>query len=160
MSEIKADVETHARQARQSQQLRRILRSHSRALQDHLADLLGPGTRYGELTPEVLSERCHLFVEALVQATGSDPESFGEYLGEVARRRLDEGFGLDELQKAVRILEVEAWRVVVADSAPDALASNLCGLSVAFGHARDELARASEAHAWATARDGSGPTRR
>ena len=160
MSETKTDVETHARQARQSQQLRRILRSHSSTLADHLADQLGPGTRYGELSPEVLSERCHLFVDALVRATWSDPESFGEYLGGVARRRLVEGFNLDELQKAVRILEVEAWRVVVADSAPDTLASNLCGLSVAFGHARDELAHASEAHAWATARDRTGPTRR
>ena len=160
MSEKMADVETHARRARQSQQLRRILRSHSSTLADHLADQLGPGTRYGELTPEVLSERCHLFVDALVRATGSDPESFGEYLGGVARRRLAEGFGLGELQKAVRILEVEAWRVVVADSVPDALASNLCGLSIAFGHARDELAHASEAHAWVTVQDGSGLTRR
>ena len=160
MSEKMADVETHARRARQSQQLRRILRSHSSSLEEHLANQLGPSTRYGELTPEVLSERCHLFVDALVHATGSDPESFGGYLGGVARRRLAEGFGLDELQKAVRILEVEAWRVVVAESVPDALASNLCGLSVAFGHARDELAHASEAHAWITARDGSGLTRR
>jgi hypothetical protein len=154
MSDKVSDVETHARQARQSQQLRRILRTHSSDLANHLADQLGPGTRYGKLAPEVFSERCHLFVEALIRATRSDPESFGEYLGGVARRRLKEGFGLDELQKAVRILEVEAWRVVVADSAPEALASNLCGLSVAFGQARDELARALEAHTWATARDG------
>ena len=160
MSDQTVDVETHARRARQSQQLRRILRSHSSALAEHLADQLGPGTRYGELAPEVLAERCHLFVEALVSATGSDPESLGEYLGDVARRRLTEGFGLDELQRAVRILEVEAWRVVVADSAPDALASNLCGLSVAFGQARDELARATEVHAWVRARDGSGPSGR
>ncbi len=159
MSERAVDVETHARRARQSQELRRILRSHASALQVHLAEQLGPGTRYGELMPEVLAERCHLFVEALVRATGTDPESFGEYLGGVARRRLKEGFGLDELQKAVRILEVEAWRVVVADSAPGALASNLCGLSVAFGQARDELAHALEAHAWAAARDGSKPAR-
>ncbi len=152
MSDTVADVETHARRARESQQLRRILRSHSSVMADHLADQLGPGTRYGTLSPEVLAERCRLFVEALVSATGSDPESLGEYLGGVARRRLAEGFGLSEIQWAVRILEVEAWRVVVADSAPDDLPSNLCGLSVAFGNARDALARASEAHAWATAR--------
>lgn len=154
MSEKVADVETHARRARQSQQLRRILRAHASDLEDHVAEQLGPGTRYGKLAPEVFSERCHLFVEALIRATGSDPESFGEYLGGVARRRLKEGFGLDELQKAVRILEVEAWRVVVADSAPDTLASNLCGLSVAFGQARDELARALEVHAWTAAKGG------
>jgi hypothetical protein len=160
MIERTADVETHARRARQSQQLRRILRTHSSDLAKHLEDQLGPGTRYGTLNPGVLAERCQLFVDALVRATGSDPDSFGEYLGGVARRRLVEGFGLNELQKAVRILEVEAWRVAVADSAPEELASNLCGLSVAFGQARDELAHASEAHAWVTARDGSGPSRR
>jgi hypothetical protein len=163
MSERTADVETHARKARQDQQLRQVLRSHSSALAEHLAEHLtgglGPDSRYADLAPDVLLERCRLFVDALVRATGSDPESLADYVGGVARRRLAEGFGLHELQRAVRILEVEVWRLVVADSAPEDLASNLCGLSVAFGQARDELARASESHAWTTARHGSKPSR-
>jgi hypothetical protein len=134
-------------------ELRQILRRHSRSLTKELAAQLKrrPTSRYREVEPTVLSMRCRMLVEALITSTHSGSERLGEYVGSTAERRLAEGFELEELQRALRILETIAWRVVANESAIDSLRANLTTLNAIVGCARDELARVSQAHAYATA---------
>jgi len=133
--------------------LRQILRRHAGSLAERLATELATrsGTRYQKLDHSVLSLRCHKLVEALIRSALESPEHLGEYVGRVADCRLGEGFELEELQRALRLLEVHAWRVVAAESSPDSLRSNLASLNTAMGFARDELARAGQARAYAIA---------
>jgi hypothetical protein len=80
-----------------------------------------------------------------------EPEiaQLGEYVSTIAEGRLSEGFELEELQRALRILEVKAWRLVANESGVDSLRANLTALNTTIGYARDELARVSQAHAYA-----------
>ena len=131
-------------------QLRHILRQHSRSLADHLmAELASRYSHYRELDRSILSVRCRSLVEALVRSAWEGSEQLGEYVSTVADGRLEEGFELEELQHALRILEVNAWRIVADECTPDSLTANLTALNVVMGFARDELARVSEAHAYA-----------
>jgi hypothetical protein len=90
-----------------------------------------------------------MLTEALIRSTYLGPEQLGEFVGMVAEGRLAEGFELEDLQRALRILEVIAWRVVANESAVDSVKANLTSLNTAMGYARDELARVSQAHAFA-----------
>jgi hypothetical protein len=134
-------------------ELRRILRGHSQALSDELTARLsrGPGLHYAKTDRRVLSERCRLLVEALVSSTFQGAEQLGEFVAGVASRRFAEGFELAELQRALRILEVLVWQVVVRESTPRSLATNLAALNTTMGYARDELARVCQIHTFATA---------
>jgi hypothetical protein len=134
-------------------QLRHILRQHSRSLADHLTGELArrSHSHYRELDRSTLSLRCRKLVEALVQSAWEGSEQLGEYVSTVADGRFEEGFQLEELQRALRILEVNAWRIVAKESAPNSLAANLTALNTTMGFARDELARVSEAHAYVAA---------
>ena len=135
-------------------ELRRILRQNSRRLTDELvAQLVSRSTsRYRELDRRVLSARCRMLVEALIRSTHEGPEHLGEFVAMIADGRLAEGFALEELQRALRILEVIAWRVVANESTVDSLRANLTTLNTTIGYARDELARVCQAHAYS---DGS-----
>jgi hypothetical protein len=134
-------------------ELRRILRQHSRSLTDRLAAQLTSRStsRYRELDPRVLSVRCRLLAEALIRSTHQGSEHLGEFVATIARGRLAEGFELEDLQAALRILEVRAWLIVARESTPDSLRANLTALNTTIGYARDELARAFRAHACAAA---------
>lgn len=133
-------------------ELRRILRRHSRLLTDELAERLAKGPDHYEKTDlRVLSERCRLLVEALINSAYQGTEQLGEFVASVADRRLAEGFELEELQHALRVLEVFAWQIVARESLPESLAANLAALNTAMGGARDELARVGQAHAHARA---------
>jgi hypothetical protein len=132
-------------------ELRRILRRHSRSLTKELAAQLTSRStsRYREIDAAVLSVRCRMLTEALIRSTHQGSEQLGEFVSTVAEGRLTEGFELEELQRALRILEVIAWRVVAKESAADSVRANLTALNTAMGYARDELARVSQAHAYA-----------
>jgi hypothetical protein len=134
-------------------QLRRILRRHSRSLTDRLSEQLAhrSNSHYRELDRSILSARSRMLVEALVRSACDGPEQLGEYVNMVADGQLEEGFELEELQRALRILEVDAWRIVANESTLDSVASNLTALNVTMGYARDELARACQAHAYGVA---------
>jgi hypothetical protein len=84
-------------------QLRHILRQHSRSLADRLAEQLAhrssPHSR--ELDRSILSVRCRMLVEALVRSAWEGSEQLGEYVSTVADGRLEEGFELEELQRAL-----------------------------------------------------------
>jgi len=132
-------------------ELRRILRKHSRSLSKELAAQLTSRSTspYREIDPAVLSVRCRMLTEALIRSTHLGPEQLGEFVNTIAEGRLAEGFQLEDLQRALRILEVIAWRVVANESTVDSLRANLTSLNTSIGYARDELARASQAHAYA-----------
>jgi hypothetical protein len=134
-------------------ELRRILRGHSRVLSEELTARLsrGPGLHYGKTDRRVLAERCRLLVEALIRSAYQGAEQLAEFVAGVADRRFAEGFELEELQRALRILEVVAWQIVVRESTPRSLATNLAALNTAMGYARDELARVCQMHTYATA---------
>jgi hypothetical protein len=67
----------------------------------------------------------------------------------IAGGRLAEGFELEDLQAALRILEMRAWLIVANESTPDSLRANLMALSTMIGFVRDEPARVARAHACA-----------
>ena len=132
-------------------ELRRIFRQHSQSLLDELTAQLADGSsyRYWKTDPQVLSQRCRLLAEALIRSTHQGTDELGEFVATVANIRFAEGFELEDLQRALRILEVAAWRIVVRHSSPESLVENLAALNTAMGHARDELARACQRHAYA-----------
>ena len=134
-------------------ELRRILRRHSRSLTGELAAQLTSRStsRYRELDPRVLTVRCRMLAEALIRSTREGPEHLGEYVATIAGGRLADGFELDDLLAALRVLEVRAWLIVAHESTPDSLRTNLTALNTAIGYARDELARVSQAYAYAAA---------
>ncbi len=132
-------------------ELRRILRRNSRALTDDLAARLRSRStsRYRDMDPHVLSVRCRLLAEALVRSTHEGSEQFGEFVASIAGGRLAEGFELEDLQAALRILELRAWLIVASESTLDSLRANLTVLNTTIAYARDELARVSRAQAFA-----------
>ena len=134
-------------------QLRHILRRHSRSLTDRLSEQLAhrSNPRHRELDRSILSVRSRMLVEALVRSACEGPEQLGEYVDMIADGRLEEGFDLEDLQRALRILEVNAWRIVANESTLDSLASNLTALHTTMGYARDELARVCQAHVYGVA---------
>lgn len=134
-------------------ELRRALRQNSKALTDELASQLTSQStsRYREMDPRVLSVRCRLLAEALSRSIGEGSEHLGEFVASIAGGRLAEGFELEDLQAALRILEVRSWLIVADQSTPDSLRANLTALNTTVGHARDELARVSRARACAAA---------
>jgi len=131
----------------------RILRKHSKALTEELAAQLTSRStsRYREVDPQVLSVRCRLLAEALIRSVDQGWEQFSEFVATLAGGRLAEGFELEDLQTALRILEIRAWLVVANESTPDSLRANLTALNTMIGYARDELARVSRAYEHATA---------
>jgi hypothetical protein len=92
-----------------------------------------------------------MLMEALIRSTHMGSEQLGEFVGTITERRLAEGIDLEDLQRALRALEVIAWRAVANESSLDSLRANLTALNTTMGYARDELARASQAHADAAA---------
>jgi hypothetical protein len=132
-------------------ELRRILRRHARSLSKELAAQLTSRStsHYREIDPAILPVRCRMLAEALIRSTYLGSEQLGEFVGTIAEGRLAEGFPLEDLQRALRILEVIAWRVVANESSIDSLRANLTSLNTTMGYARDELARVAQAHAYA-----------
>jgi hypothetical protein len=132
--------------------LRRILRKNARALADELAGQLTSRSisRYREMDARVLSVRCRLLTEALVRSAQEGWEHLGEFVASIAGGRVADGFELEDLQTTLRILEVRVWLIVANESTPDSLRASLTALNTMFGYARDELARAFRARAYAT----------
>lgn len=135
-----------------SDELRQILRRNTTQLADHLAAELTRGSsRYEKLPPELLSQRCELLVDALVSSAWQGTDQLAQRVTTIARKRFQEGFELEELQHALRILEVDAWRVITRESTEDSVVTNLGTLNIAMGYARDELARIAQLYAFAPA---------
>ena len=136
-----------------SDELRQILRRHATSLSAHLATELtrDPSSRFGKLESELLSDRCGMLVEALVASAWQGTDQLAQRVTTIAAQRFTEGFLLEDLQNALRILEVDAWRVIAHESDPDTVVTNLGTLNIAMGYARDELARIAQLHAFAPA---------
>ena len=116
-----------------------------------MKELTRESARYEQVDRDVLSERCGLIVEALIASAWQGSDQLAQRVTMIAQRRLTDGFLLEDLQRALRILEVEAWRVIAQDSGPDSVVANLGTLNIAMGYARDELARIAQLYAFAPA---------
>jgi hypothetical protein len=140
-------------------ELGRVLRQHSQSLTDELVAQLSSrsASRYRELDPRDLAARCRMLTEALICSAREGSEHLGEFVATIAERRFAEGFELEDLQSALRILEVNAWRIVASESPLNSLASSLAWINTTMGYARDLLARASRAHAHEAASPGRLP---
>ncbi|MCG6926115.1 MAG: hypothetical protein LJF30_12470 [Acidobacteria bacterium] len=136
-----------------SDELRQILRRHSTSIAAHLAAELvkGSESRFQKIDSEVLSERCAMLVEALVASAWQGADQLAQRVTMIAQQRFKEGFLLEDLQQALRILEVDAWRIIANESGQDSVVTNLGTLTIAMGYARDELARIAQLYAFAPA---------
>jgi hypothetical protein len=134
-------------------ELRYILRRHGTSLAHDLAAELtrGSASRFQKIDPQLLSERCGMLVEALISSAWQGSDQLAQRVTMIAQQGLKEGSLLEELQRALRILEVDAWRVIARESAPDSVVTNLSTLNIAMGYARDELARIAQLYAFAPA---------
>ena len=136
-----------------SDELRQILRRHSSSLAAHLAaELAGrPESRYHTMDSDLLAERCAMLGEALVSSAWQGSDQLAQRVTTIARQRFTEGILLEDIQHALRILEVDAWRIIAHESSPDSKVTNLGTLNIAMGYARDELARIAQLYAFAPA---------
>ena len=123
--------------------LRTIVGAEAGAIADHVRHGL-----QSERTPHyrgwsdgLLSLRCRRLVDAFVEATGGDAEPFVSYIRAIADRRMAEGVGLDELQRALTLLEGLAWTTVTDRAAIAHLVEDLQVVTRTIGLAKDELAQ-------------------
>lgn len=136
-----------------SDELRQILRRHSTSIAAHLAAELASRSesRYHTMDSELLAERSAMLVEALVNSAWQGSDQLAQRVTTIAGQRFSEGILLEDIQHALRILEVDAWRVIAHESNPDSKITNLGTLNIAMGYARDELARIAQLYAFAPA---------
>lgn len=92
-----------------------------------------------------------MLVEALVASAWQGADQLAQRVTMIAQQRFKEGFLLEDLQQALRILEVDAWRIIANESGQDSVVTNLGTLTIAMGYARDELARIAQLYAFAPA---------
>jgi hypothetical protein len=88
-------------------------------------------------------EREEEFLQVIHKALQEDDNhSLVEYMEDLAHRRSNEGYQLEEVQQAVAIFEDELWRALIA-SLPiqKELVDILAACNRAFGRAKDHLAR-------------------
>jgi hypothetical protein len=96
---------------------------------------------YRGLSDSLLRLRCRRLVEAFVEATQGDPEPFVSYVRSIAAERIAEGIGLEELQRALTLLEGRAWATVTERAAVGHLVEDLAVVTRTVGLAKDELAQ-------------------
>lgn len=123
--------------------LRTIVGAEAGAIADHVRHgLLSEKTpHYRGWSDGLLRLRCRRLVDAFVEATGGDPEPFVSYIRAIAARRMAEGIGLDELQRALTLLEGRAWTTVTERAAIGELVEDLQVVTRTIGLAKDELAQ-------------------
>jgi hypothetical protein len=96
---------------------------------------------YRGLSDGLLRLRCRRLVDAFIEATCGDPEPFVSHVRAIAAERMAEGIGLDELQRALTLLEARAWTIVTARAAISELVEDLQVVTRTIGLAKDELAQ-------------------
>jgi hypothetical protein len=126
-----------------STDLTTIVGAEAGAIADHVRHGLQSekAPHYRSLSDGLLRLRCRHLVEALIASTRGDPEPFVAYVRSIASERIAEGVGLDELQRALTLLEGSAW-TTVTERAPIAhLLEDLQVVTRTIGLAKDEIAR-------------------
>ena len=120
-----------------------VLGAESCAIADHVRHGLQSekAPHYRGLSDGLLRLRCRRLVEAFVEATHGDPEPFVAYVRSIAAERIAEGMGLDEVQRALTLLEARAWVTVTERAASADLLEDLVVVTRTIGLAKDELAQ-------------------
>jgi hypothetical protein len=91
---------------------------------------------------DLLRRRCEALMAAFVATCEGDPDAFGEHVRRITEERIAEGYYLQEMQRALSVLEAAAWHVVVDRSNVLNLVHHLSVITSVIGRAKDELASA------------------
>ena len=120
-----------------------IVGAEAGAIADHVRHGLQSekAPHYLGLSDGLLRLRCRRLVEAFVEAMHGDPEPFVAHVRSIAAERIAEGIGLDELQRALTLLEARAWTTVTDRAALSHLVEDLQLVTRTVGLAKDDLAR-------------------
>jgi len=89
---------------------------------------------------ELLRRRCHDLVIAFVESCDGEPAVFSEHVRRVTQERIAEGYYLQEMQRALSVLEAAAWHVTIDRSNIADLVHHLTVVTSVIGRAKDELA--------------------
>lgn len=95
---------------------------------------------YLDLEWDELHRRVQKLVAHFEIAMKEKPGSFGDYIEALAHERIAEGFFLNEVLTALRILEERCWRVAAESLSPQALVPCLARVTGTIGAAKDRLA--------------------
>jgi hypothetical protein len=96
---------------------------------------------YREMERGALEKRVGKLVDALVESAERGPATFVGYVQKLAAERIDEGYGLDEIQLALGIMEERAWQLVTERVPPPLQVRELAWITSTVGQAQDHLAR-------------------
>ncbi len=97
---------------------------------------------YRNADESLLLARCRRLVENLIEALHDTPARFLEYIAGITSERIAEGYRLDEIQRALSILETEAWRICAHQPwDKEQTLRELGTVTEAVGAAKDRLAR-------------------
>ena len=88
----------------------------------------------------LLRRRCYGLVIAFVESCDGEPDVFSEHVRRVTRERIAEGYYLQEMQRALSVLEAAAWHVTVDRSNILNLVPHLTVVTSVIGRAKDEIA--------------------
>jgi hypothetical protein len=120
-----------------------IVGAEAGAIADHVRHGLQSekAPHYRGLSDRLLRFRCQRLVDAFIESTSGDPAPFVSYVNAIAAERMAEGIGLDELQRALTLLEGRAWTTVTERAEIADLVEDLQVVTRTIGLAKDELAR-------------------
>jgi hypothetical protein len=123
--------------------LRRLVEAEAGAIADHvrLGLQCGAAPHYQRLSDLLLRRRCRRLVDAFAESTEGDPEPLVAYVRDIANERIAEGVGLEEIQRALTLLEGRAWASVIGTADIERLVGDLAVVTRTIGMAKDELAR-------------------
>lgn len=95
---------------------------------------------YKELDWEVLLRRVETTVAYFLMSLRETPDLFISFMGEIAEKRISEGFRLAETLMALRILEERMWMIIVEDVPLPGRTAALAKVTGIIGAAKDRLA--------------------
>ena len=124
--------------------LSEALSEQAAAIADELVGALDDARtpHYRGVGEDLLRRRCGALLAAFLEACGGEPDAFGEHVRRVTDERIAEGYYLQEMQRALSVLEEAAWRVVVDRSNIGDLVRHLTVVTSVIGRAKDEIASA------------------
>jgi hypothetical protein len=124
--------------------LSEALSERAAAIADELAGALHDARtpHYRGAGEELLRRRCQALTTAFLRECGGDPDAFAEHVRRVTHERIAEGYYLEEMQRALCVLEAAAWHVVVDRSNILDLVPHLTVVTSVIGRAKDEIATA------------------
>ena len=119
-----------------------LLNRHRNKLVDEVVRRLGAGSlsRYRDLGDAGLRTRVERLHAEFKAGLSVGPGAFVGYVEELATERHDEGFGLADVQAALRIFEEQIWRLVVAYAPASEQVEALAWATGIVGAAKDRLA--------------------